>query len=142
MLLAGMCWQDCKRSHQPYVTPEMCFTLLWRYRIPALQTLDFFFKVQRAVSEFDQVFVGKIVRGYTNILHSRDVLYTSQTSSQEPAKQVTADQAIYKIAIDIQLQKTDVFDHLVLRMDGFHIVMHFLAVIRKIVEGWGLAELL
>ena len=87
------------------------------------------------MSEFDQVFVGKIVRGYTNILHSRDVLYTSQTSSQEPAKQVTADQAIYKIAIDIQLQKTDVFDHLVLRMDGFHIVMHFLAVIGKIVEG-------
>lgn len=55
---------------------------------------------------------------------------------------ITFDQAIYKVAKEIQWQRADEFDHTVIRMGGFHIILNFMGALGKMCDSAGLRELL
>ena len=55
---------------------------------------------------------------------------------------VTFDQAIYKLAKEIQWKRPEQFEDMVVRMGGFHIMLNYLGTIGKMVADAGVHELL
>lgn len=55
---------------------------------------------------------------------------------------ITFDQAIYKVAKEIQWKRPDEFQNMVVRLGGFHILLNFLGTIGKMCASSGLAELI
>jgi len=54
---------------------------------------------------------------------------------------LTCDQAIYEIVLALQKKHPTKYDHLILRMGGFHIAMNFQGAIGKLMKGTGLEDL-
>lgn len=55
---------------------------------------------------------------------------------------VTFDQAIYKLAKEIQWKRPEQFEDMVVRMGGFHIMLNYLGTIGKMIADAGVHELL
>ena len=55
---------------------------------------------------------------------------------------VTQDQAIYEISYTLRKENPEDFPNLILRLGGFHLLMHYLGSVGKFVTGSGLKDIL
>ena len=95
----------------------------------------------------------KSVIGYCPVIKASptnyDAVYTLMDIACRMTKKIgqshtvlVLDQAIYCKALEISVQRSDEFSHLILRLGGFHICTAFIAVIGKRMESSGLEDIL
>ena len=80
----------------------------------------------------------------TDISTVYTVMVSIQTLTNQMGQEhtiITFDQAIYKTAKEIQWKRPSLFENMVIRLGGFHILMNYLGTIGKMVAGSGVAEL-